>query len=308
MKKIFIATSSFSKNSSKPFEMLKNKKIKFTINSAGRKLSESETIKALIDCEGVIAGTEIYSKNVLNSLPKLKLISRLGIGIDNIDMKEIDNLKIKLYKTETSPAIAVAELSLGLILNLLRRINRSDAKLKQSNWEKMMGFILTGKTLGIIGLGTIGKELIKISKGFNLNYLAYDQHEDVEFAKKHNVTYTSLSELLSSSDVISIHLSLNTHSHKIINKNNINLLKQNTILINTSRGEIIDESALYKALKSKSFFGAGLDVFSKEPYLGELLSLENVILTPHIGSYAKEIRNQMEIESVKNIIRGFDEI
>ena len=130
----------------------------------------------------------------------------------------------------------------------------------------------------------------------------------MKFAKDHNVNYTDLNKLLSESDIISIHLNLNNETNKIINGDNINLIKSSAIIINTSRGEVIDELALLKALKTKNIYGAGLDVFSDEPYAGDLCQLENIVLTPHIGSYAKEIRNQMEIESVENIIRGFNEI
>ncbi len=308
MKKIFISTTSFSKQSSEPIELLEKNQIDYKINKTGRKLTAEETIEALKDCEAVIAGTEIYSDVVLSSLPNLKLISRMGVGIDNIDLDTIDKNNIKLFKTKTTPAIAVAELSLGLMINLLRKININNNNLKKTRWKKIMGSLLSRKTLGIVGLGTIGKELVKISKGFNLNYLAFDNYKDLKFAKEHNVNYTDLNKLLSESDIISIHLNLNNETDKIINGENINLIKSSAILINTSRGEVIDELALFKALKSKNIYGAGLDVFSDEPYAGNLCQLENVVLTPHIGSYAKEIRIQMEIESVENIIRGFNEI
>jgi len=179
--------------------------------------------------------------------------------------------------------------------------------LKNSIWEKQMGFLLQGKTLGIIGLGTIGKTLVELVKGFNFNILAFDLKQDEQFAKEHSVNYCELNTLLSQSDIISIHLNLTDETNQLMNEKQISKMKKNSILINTSRGEIIDEKALYKALKDEKILGAGLDVFKDEPYSGTLTELNNVILTPHIGSYAKEIRIQMEIEAAENLIRGLNE-
>jgi D-3-phosphoglycerate dehydrogenase len=171
-----------------------------------------------------------------------------------------------------------------------------------------MGCLLYGKTLGIIGLGTIGKALVQISKGFHFNILAFDNQADNTFAKENDVTYSDLRTLLKSSDIVAIHLNLSDQTKYIIDQNKIKLMKPNAILINTSRGEIIDENALYEALKNNQLAGAGLDVFKNEPYNGQLTEIENVVLTPHIGGYAKELRIKMEIEAAQNLIKGLDNI
>jgi D-3-phosphoglycerate dehydrogenase len=202
----------------------------------------------------------------------------------------------------------VVELVSGLMIDVSRKISQSNQLLKNGTWQKQMGNLMHGKTLGIIGLGTIGKTLVELVKGFNFNILAFDLKQDGQFAKEHGVNYCELDTLLSQSDIISIHLNLTDETNQLMNEKQISKMKKNSILINTSRGEIIDEKALYKALKDEKILGAGLDVFKDEPYSGSLTELNNVILTPHIGSYAKEIRIQMEIEAAENLIRGLNEV
>ena len=303
-KKIFISTTSFGQFSTEPFELLSSKNIEYKINDKGRKLTEEELPKMLKNIDGVIAGTEVYSKNTLDQLPELKVISRVGIGLDNIDLDYVQKKNITVLKTSTSPSAAVAELTLGLILDLLRKITFHNNNLKNKIWKKEMGSLLYNKTLGVIGLGRVGKELIKLLKGFDLTFFAHDIDEDVAFSKKFNIKYCNLDDLLSKSDIIVIHLSLSDQTKKIINLSALKKMKKPGIIINTSRGEVVDEDGLLYAIKNNIIAGAGLDVFNKEPYNGPLSKYSNVIITPHIGSYAKEVRVRMELESVKNLIRN----
>jgi len=161
---------------------------------------------------------------------------------------------------------------------------------------------LAGKTLGIIGLGTIGKKLVEITGGLQLKYLAYDIIEDKVFAEKHNIKYYDLSYLMENSDIISVHLNMTDENVDLVNMDRLKKMNPSSIIINTSRGEIINEHDLELAIKNGIIAGAGLDVFQKEPYNGPLTNYENVILTPHIGSYAREIRVAMEQEAVNNLI------
>ena len=308
MHNIFIATSTFAVHSNEPIIKLEDGGEAIALNSSFRKVTSEELIKYAYDSTGIIAGTELYTKEVLEQLPNLKVISRLGVGMDNIDL-EVTKLKgIKVFKTKTTPAPAVAELAMGLMLDVARKVTHQHNQLASGTWKKEMGTLLQGKTLGIIGLGTIGKTLVELVKGFNFNILAFDLKQDEQFAKEHSVNYCELNTLLSQSDIISIHLNLTDETNQLMNEKQISKMKKNSILINTSRGEIIDEKALYKALKDEKILGAGLDVFKDEPYSGSLTELNNVILTPHIGSYAKEIRIQMEIEAAENLIRGLNEV
>ena len=307
MNKIFIATSTFAVHSNKPIKKLEDEGEEIVLNPLSRKLTSNELIKYADDATGIIAGTELYTKEVLEELPNLRVISRLGVGIDNIDLKIAKQQGVKIYKTQTTPAPAVAELALGLMLDLARKISHQNNTLKSGTWKKEMGNLLYGKTLGIIGLGVIGKTLVKLVKGFNFNILAFDLYKDEQFAKKYEVNYCDFDTLLSDSDIMSIHLNLTDETNQLMNAEQISKMKPGSILINASRGEIIDETALYNALKNDKILGAGLDVFKNEPYNGPLSKLKNVVLTPHIGSYAKELRIQMEIETVENIIRGLNE-
>ncbi len=308
MNQLFIATSSFAQYSTKPLNLLESQGYNVSLNDQGRKLTEDEIIVRAHNCIGVIAGTESYSEKVLNKLHKLKVVSRLGVGLDNIEMDIAQRNNIEVYHTETNPAPAVAELVLGLFIDVSRSISQTNKYLKAGEWKKQIGNLLYGKTLGIIGLGTIGKTLVRVAKGFHFKILAFDNQKDATFAKNEDVTYCDLEMLLENSDLISIHLNLSDETKRLIDQEKLYLMKTDAILINTSRGEIIDEKALYEVLKSKKLGGAGLDVFEQEPYSGPLTELDNVVLTPHIGAYAREIRVKMEIEAAENLIRGLNEV
>jgi len=308
MKNIFISTTTFAQFSSAPLKLLKGREFDLILNDKNRKLSEDEIVKSVSKINGILAGTEIYSKNVLDKALKLKVISRLGVGLDNIDLNYAKMKGIKVFTTQTSPAPAVAELTLGLMLAVARRISQQNQNLKSGIWQKDMGNLIQGKTLGIIGLGTIGKNLVQLVKGFKLKILAFDSYQDKKFAMENNIKYCDLDTLLIKSDIVSIHLNLSDETKRLMNEDQLYKMKPESILINTSRGEIIDEKALFTILKEKKILGAGLDVFNSEPYSGSLKELDNVVLTPHIGAYAKELRIQMEIEAVENLIRGLNEV
>ena len=306
--KVLVATTTFSTFSREPIEVLLRNGIDIVQNECGQKLSNDQLKELAVGCSGVLAGIEEYSSKILHLLPELKVISRLGVGMDNIDLKATKEIGIQVFKTETTPAPAVAELVLGIMIDVSRYISKCDQSLKNGTWKKRMGFLLQGKTLGIIGLGTIGKELVKLASGFCFNILAFDQQEDELFAKENAVTYYNLETLLKKSDIVSIHLNLSDQTKHLIDKEKFKLMKPEAILINTSRGKIIHETALNDALINKQIAGAGLDVFENEPYTGSLTKLDNVVLTPHIGAYAREVRIKMEMEAVENLISGLNEV
>jgi D-3-phosphoglycerate dehydrogenase len=259
-------------------------------------------------CVGVIAGTEKYNRNVLSNCEKLKIISRVGVGTDNIDFLEAEKSDIKICRTETDLSKAVAELAFGLIMDVSRKISFHDQSTKSGVWKKKIGHLVSGKTLGILGLGKIGKALIELTCGFGMRYLAYDQFPDNNFAEKYDVDYVELDQLLSNSDIVSIHMKYDASLLNFLSDGQLSLLKKEAILINTSRGEFIDESALYRCLSENRVFGAGLDVYHDEPYKGELSQLENCVLTPHNGSFVKEIRLKMELEAVENLVNQIKQI
>ena len=302
--RVYIATTSFAKFSTEPLELLRSHGCEILWNTKGRKMTESEIQEALCSCDAVIAGTEVYSAKVLACASNLKTISRLGVGLDNIEMRCATERNVGVFRTQTTPACAVAELTVGLILDLLRKISFHHSLLVRGTWEKTMGSLFTGKTLGIIGLGVTGKRLVELTKGFELKYLANDINPDDSFAERNRVHFCSLDSLLADADVISIHLNLTEETFGLIDSRTLAKVKRKALLINTSRGEIVDESALIEALDAGIIGGAGLDVFCQEPYAGPLLNYDNIIATPHIGSYARELRIRMELEAAENVIKG----
>ncbi|MBA3018314.1 MAG: hydroxyacid dehydrogenase [Desulfobacteraceae bacterium] len=297
--KIVITTSSFATYDRSPLDELKKKQIDYTINPYGRKLTSDEVIGLAKDADGLVAGTEPLNEDVLQNLPELKVISRCGVGLDNVDLEKAKELNIKVYSTPYGPTLAVAELTLGLMLDLLRKITAMDREIRKGLWKKQMGSLLTGKKVGIWGFGRIGQKVAQVLDPLGVE-IAYYDIRIVEGA----IPLKSKSELLSWADIITLHCSANTDGKHAIGEAELKLMKDNAWLINASRGGLVDETALYSALKKGNLAGAALDVFENEPYTGPLCELDNIILTPHIGSYAKEGRIQMEMQAVRNLING----
>jgi len=305
--KVLISTSSFGQYDSRPLELLKTRGFEVVLNPHGRTLKAGEIVELAKGCQGVIAGTEPLNAEVLKNLPKLRAISRVGAGLDNIDVKAAEQCGIMIKNTPHAPTQAVAELTLGFILNVLRKIDSMDRQIRSGKWKKEMGALLSGKTVGIIGLGRIGRRVAELLMPFGVKILASEPKPDRKWVKKNKVRLTSLKELLRESDVVTLHIPYTEKNRKLINTKRLKIMKRGAILINTSRGGLVDEGALYQALKSGHLGGAALDVMEVEPYHGPLKGLDNVILTPHIGSYALEARVQMEIEATKNLIHMLTE-
>ena len=306
MNKILISTSNF--NFELLDEMLSVSKQKFEIikNPFKRKLSEEEAIELLSnDVIGMIAGLESLSEKVLKSSKSLKIISRCGIGMDNIDLDAAKNLKITITNTPDAPTLPVAELTISHMLSLLRKVAHSNTRLKMGHWEPQMGSLLNEKVIGIIGFGRIGKKVAFLLNAFGCKLQYYDPFVDTTEC---NAMKVDLEFLLKSSDIISIHMPYNAETHHMISHNELNLMKNSALIFNLSRGGLINENALYEALINKKIDGAGIDAFEKEPYTGPLINLENVILTPHMGSYAKESRYKQEYESINNLINSLKKI
>ncbi|KWT92838.1 phosphoglycerate dehydrogenase [Candidatus Magnetominusculus xianensis] len=294
--KIAITTTSFGKYDEKPLLPLRAG-FEIALNPYGRKLKKEETIEVCRGCVGVIAGTEPLSADVLDSLPDLRVISRCGTGLDNVDMTAAKRLGIEVFNTPDAPTRAVAELTLGMILNLLRKINVMDSSIRTGKWDKLMGNLLTGKNIGIIGFGRIGRASASLLQPFGCTIVFTDPfvEETPPFQK------LSLNALLDFADIVIIHVSA---KDMIMGAAEIARMKRGGWLINVSRGGTVDEEALFESLKSGHLRGAAIDVFEREPYDGKLRELKNTIVTPHIGSYAVESRVEMEILSTENLLKG----
>ena len=299
--KVLIGPSSFGVHDSSPLVYLKDKGYKIVENPYKRRLTKPELLELLADdVSGVIAGLEPFDKEVLNKT-KLKVISRCGSGMSNVDLEEAKQLDIKVCYTPYGPTTAVAEVTVGAILNLLRSICSMNNNLHNRKWVKETGLQLEGKTVVVVGFGRIGRKVASLLKAFNAKVIAVDPSINSEIE---GVKVKQLEAALPEADIITIHSS---GEDKIIGSKEFRLMKKGTFLLNAARGSIIDEEALIQALKEEKVKGAWIDTFINEPYSGALMEFTQVILTPHIGSYTFECRRSMEMEAVTNLISAFNE-
>ncbi|MAD48319.1 MAG: lactate dehydrogenase [Gammaproteobacteria bacterium] len=302
--KTLISTSSFGELDSKSLKLLDEYKIKYSLNPYKRKLSQDEIMSLLPGNEVLIAGTEELSREVLEKGTKLKLISRVGVGIDNIDLEYAAKKGIKVANTPSAPSSAVADLSLSFILSLIRHIPLSNIELHKGNWQRKVGRSLKELKIGIIGAGRIGLKLIKLLKSLGAeDFLIYDPYVDKENFKDPAIKMTEFDYLLNTSDVVSLHLPLTKNTHNLISKDELLKMKKDAFLINTSRGGIVNEKDLYNVLLTGHLAGVGIDVFEEEPYRGELTKINRALLTAHLGPMSKHSRLKMELEATEEVIR-----
>ena len=299
--KILITTSSFGKIDPSPLEELKNKGLQVVMNPLGRKLTEMEVLEMILEHKpvGILAGVEPLTANVLNKASHLKTIARAGTGMDSVDVESAKRLSISVTNTPEAPTIAVAELTLGLILCLLRMLHTSDASIRSGTWTRPMGNLMYGKTVGIIGCGRIGKKIATYLETFGCVVIGSDPAN----LKLNEFSILKLDALLSTADIVTLHLPYSKKNHHFIDSKRISQMKKGAYLVNAARGGLVDENALLEALVSGQLAGAALDCFETEPYDGPLKNLSNVLLTAHLGSYAREARVMMETQAAQNLIK-----
>ena len=304
--KVHITTLPFNKDNLAFLE----KSFDVTINPLGRKIKNEEVYEQVNKADYVIAGTEKYDQELLSKLVNLKGISRVGIGIDNIDLDIAAKNNIKIFNTPEEPAKGVAELTLTFILNLLREISSHQHNLNQGNWERTLGKSLNEATISLIGGGRVAKNVskfllsagVKKIKVFDILDLSTDpdwRHESISIC--------GFEECLSNSDIVSLHVPMNEKNKNMISKKELLVMGKDSYLINVSRGGLINEEDLYEALNSNLIKGAALDVFATEPYEGKLLECKNLIATPHVASSTEYVRDQMERRACENLINLLDE-
>lgn len=292
--------SAFCEHDRSPLEALEASGIPFTIHSTGKRITREELLRDAADASVIVAGVEPYDAGLLASLKELECISRCGVGVDAIDLTAAKERNITVLNTPDVPTQAVAELAVALYFSLSRNLRRQSNSMGEKKWERLETHLVSGKTIGLIGFGRIGRRITELCRPFGINFLVNDPY--IDQAMPEGVTMVSKEELLSRSDIVSIHAS-KKGNELILDGKDIDAMKKGAILVNLSRGGMIDEQALCEALKSKKLFGAGLDVFGSEPYSGPLCELDNVILTPHSATMAMETRVAMEMECVDKAIR-----
>ena len=300
---VLISTSSFNLDNFSQLSDLKNAGVEVKLNPFAARLTEDQVIELLgTDTIGLIAGLEPLTKNVLQAAKSLKVIARVGTGLDSVDLDAAKQLGITVLNTPDAPTKAVAELTLAHILGLLRHVSQADRQVRVGVWKGLMGSLLETKTVGIVGFGRIGKRVATLLSAFGASVIISDAQ-----VSKSVYPNVELDELCIKSDILSLHLPYNEATHHIINEKNLNLMKKGSYIVNISRGGLVDETALLAALKSGHLAGAALDCFEQEPYEGELRNLETVQITAHMGSYARETRDLMEQEASRLLVDALHE-
>jgi len=299
--KILIGPSSFADLDPQPMERLKSEGYEVIDNPFRRRLTKTELLELLgRGITGLIAGLEPLDREVLTA-SQLKVVSRCGSGMSNVDQSAAAELGIEVRNTPDGPTSAVAELTVGAMLSLLRMIPEMDRGMHSGEWPKRIGLQLEGKTVAIIGMGRIGRRVAELLKPFRANIIAVDVCPDHLIE---NVTFCSMEEALLQADILTLHCS---GEHCILGERELQQVKEGAYVLNAARGGLIDEEALAAALSNGKIDGVWLDTFSKEPYTGPLTKYSQVILTPHVGSYTRECRLNMEMESVENLIKVMNE-
>ena len=292
MKKVLVTTSTFARFSEAPLQCLRDGGLEI-VRTPQAGTREADVLACIDDnTVAMIVGLEPITKAVINSAPSLKVIAKHGIGVDNIDLNAAKERGVRVVNAPGTNSEAVADLAIGFMFALARKIPDANSKVRAGEFPRVMGKSVWGATAGIIGMGAIGKAVVRRARGLNMTTLAYDPFFDQQFAAANQVRKASLDEVLTGADFVTIHIPYSEQTRNLIGKDELAKMKPSAYLLNTSRGGIVDEQALFEALSSNKIAGAAIDVYAKEPPLGSpLLSLSNIITTPHMGAYTEESLN-----------------
>jgi len=305
-KRVLITTSPFGEADPAALRLLDEEGIVYTVNPFGRRLREEELAEMIGPYEVLIAGTEPITDKTLQRASNLRLIAHTGIGLDNIPLAAARARGIAVTYTPSAPSAAVAELTIGQMLALLRGTVNADRGMRQGVWNRRIGRRISGLTIGVIGVGRVGRLVIEHLQAFRpVRILANDVITDEQFATAMGCLWTDKETIFREADIITLHVPLTRHTRAMIGNRELQIVKHDAILINTSRGGIIDEAALAAALRARHTLSAAIDVFGEEPYTGELATLENCLLSCHMGSCTRDSRLQMELGAAQEVVRYF---
>jgi D-3-phosphoglycerate dehydrogenase len=304
MYKVLVTARIFGHLSDDSFDIFKNSGFELANNPyRGKGLSEDKLIALIGGVHGLLTGVDQVTAKVINAADELKVISKFGTGVDNIDVAAATQKGVVVTNAPGMNSDAVADMTFALILSIARRIPYASDQVRKGNWPLIVGTEISNKTLGLIGLGEIGKRVAVRAGGFNMKILAYELLPDEQFIQKLGIKRVSLNRLLQESDFVSIHVPLTSETKDLIKTEQLEMMKPTAYLINTARGEIVDENALHDVLQSRKIAGAAFDVFKEEPLREKaLLELDNFIVTPHISPFTKEAIENAEKLSAQNII------
>lgn len=302
--KALITTVPFADKDRRSLELLEAAGVEYLINPIGRKLKEEELAEMVSDFDVLIAGTEPITEKVINNAKQLKLISRVGIGLDGVDLLAAKKRGIQVSYTPDAPAPAVAELTMGLMLSLLRFVQVANTQLHRGEWHRHFGRRISEVTIGIIGVGRIGSRVLKCLGSFGSpRILLNDIRSDIQLENNENIEWVDKGTIYNQADVISLHVPLTAQTSNMIGEEQLAQMKSDALLINTARGGVVNESDLVKVLSKGHLGGVAIDVFANEPYTGPMTDIERCLLTSHMGSMSIDCRTRMEIEATEEAVR-----
>jgi D-3-phosphoglycerate dehydrogenase len=299
---VFVGTEIFAAPLAEPAEVLRTEGFQIRLNPFHRLLKKEDYPKCLSEVDYVLAGLEPYDAAVFSSYPRLRVVSRIGIGVNSIDLDAARAHEVHVYNTPEAPSRSVAELTIGFLVCLLRGIMPMNQQCHQQAWTPSLGREIAHVIVGLLGFGRIGGLVAQRLQTFGSRVLACDPRWDEEKAARWGVTRVGFEELLAASDVVSLHLPLDPSTAHLIRRPQLDAMKQGAWLINTSRGGIVDDAALIERLRSGRLAGAALDVFETEPDLRRYAGVPNLLMSPHVGSHTVEARHRMEMGAVRNLL------
>ncbi|MCG6149231.1 phosphoglycerate dehydrogenase [Leptospira levettii] len=311
MKRIFVSTYPFGQYNEEPISILKKEGWDVVLNPTKRKLTSEEVAEYAKNVDAIIAGTEDLTPLILKN-PDLKIISRVGIGLDSVPLQLCRDKNITVAYTPDAVTMAVVELTIGLMVSLTRKVHLANFELRRGGWSRFTGKRLGESVIGLIGLGRVGSNVLRILKEFRPKEILVNDLKDKTNEIQQIMQNTDLivrqvtkEEIYKHADIVSIHVPLTNLTRNMIGKTELGLMNASTFVINTARGGIVNESDLYHAVKAEQIAGAAIDVFEKEPYKGNLIELENIILTEHMGSCSFDCRYLMEFGAASEVVRFF---
>jgi len=307
--RILVTPTSYAKNDPTLRSKLEAEVSEVVYNTTGHPLSSSELMEMITGCNGYIAGLDDIDRNVIEAAHQLKVISRYGVGVDKVDLDAAKENGIVVTNTPGANSVSVAELTIGLIISLARMIPAASEATKNGEWPRMSGLTLAGKVIGLLGFGAIGKNVARRLQGFDCMVIAYDPAYDSATGEDLGVQFRLRDEIISEADFLSLHIPLTSDTQGMVNTAFLRKMKPGAFLVNTSRGELIDEEGLLGALTSGQLRGAALDVFAQQPPGTDnpLLALPQVIATPHMGAHTDGATNAMGWAAMRDclaVLRG----
>lgn len=302
---VLVTARSFGKNDPLPVKVLEQNGCTVVRSESDRPLQSAELVSLIAGADALIAGNDQVNAAVIEAGKKLKVISRYGVGVDNIDLDAASAKGIPVTNTPGTNEHSVADLVFGLMLSVARQIPEVSGLVYAGGWDRRLGTEVWGKTLGIIGFGKIGKGVAHRARGFNMKVLVNDVYVDEAMEKVHEVTFVSREDLISQADFLTLHAPSTPETKNMIGAEQFKMMKPGTIIVNTARGGLIDEKALAEAIRDGMIAGAALDVLEHEPPKSrELLELKNVLVTSHIGGYTAEAVNAMSMLAAENVVKA----